>query len=128
MSTTSADVRELAERLVAYLQRQTGEADLGIEGLVRLPGGASRESWAFDVVRPSGRGERLVLRRDPPGHQLQSSRGDEFRLLRAAAGAGVVVPPVRWCEESATVLGSPFFIMDFVPGETLARRLLRDAD
>ena len=128
MSTTSADVRELAERLVAYLQRQTGEADLGIEGLVRLPGGASRESWAFDVVRPSGRGERLVLRRDPPGHQLQSSRGDEFRLLRAAAGAGVVVPPVRWCEESMTVLGSPFFIMDFVPGETLARRLLRDAD
>jgi aminoglycoside phosphotransferase (APT) family kinase protein len=102
--------------------------DLGIEGLVRLPGGASRESWAFDVVRTSGPNERLVLRRDPPGHQIQSSRGEEFRLLRAAAAAGVVVPRVRWCEESAESLGSPFFLMDFVPGETLARRLLRDAD
>ena len=77
-------------------------------------------------MRPGG-SERLVLRRDPPGHQIQSSRGEEFRLLRAAAAAGVVVPAVRWCEEDAAVLGSPFFLMDFVPGETLARRLLRDA-
>ena len=79
-------------------------------------------------MRPGGRGERLVLRRDPPGHQIQSSRGEEFRLLRAAAAAGVVVPAVRWCEDDPRVLGSPFFVMDFVPGETLARRLLRDAD
>ena len=79
-------------------------------------------------MRPGGHSERLVLRRDPPGHQIQSSRGEEFRLLRAAAAAGVVVPAVRWCEDDAAVLGSPFFLMDFVPGETLARRLLRDAD
>src|SRR5207247_1092819 len=38
------------------------------------------------------------------------------------------VQRVRWCEEDAAVLGSPFFVMDFVAGETLARRLLRDAE
>jgi len=59
---------------------------------------------------------------------VQSSRRDEFALLAAALEAGLPVPRVRWCEDDPTVLGSPFFIMDFVEGETLARRLLRDAE
>src|SRR5262249_10744363 len=37
-------------------------------------------------------------------------------------------PRVRWCEEDAAVLGAPFLVMAFVEGETLARRLLRDAE
>jgi aminoglycoside phosphotransferase (APT) family kinase protein len=69
-----------------------------------------------------------VLRRDPPGHQIQSSRAEEFRLLCVAREAGVAVPRVRWCEEDPAVLGSAFFVMDFVAGETLARRLLRDEE
>ena len=77
---------------------------------------------------PGGAVEHLVLRRDPPGHQVHSSRRDEFALLAAAHAAGLRVPRVRWCEEDAGVLGSPFFVMDFVAGETLARRLLRDAE
>ena len=98
-----------------------------IEHLKRLAGGASRELWAFDAVPAGGGVERLVLRRDPPGHHGQSSRRDEFALLAAAREAGIPVPRVRWCEDDPDVLGSPFFIMDFVEGETLARRLLRDA-
>jgi len=101
---------------------------VAIEHLRRLAGGASREIWAFDAVLPGGAVERLVLRRDPPGHQVHSSRRDEFALLAAAHTAGLRVPRVRWCEEDAAVLGSPFFVMDFVAGETLARRLLRDAE
>ncbi len=97
---------------------------MAVEALRRLPGGASRESWAFEL-RGTG---RLVLRRDPPGHTIQSSRRDEFELLRAAAAAGIPVPRVRWCEDDPAVLDAPFFVMDFVEGETLARRLLRDAE
>src|SRR5438093_378059 len=80
------------------------------------------------TVLVGGAVEHLVLRRDPPGHQVHSSRRDEFALLAAAHAAGLRVPRVRWCEEDAAVLGSPFFVMDFVAGETLARRLLRDAE
>jgi aminoglycoside phosphotransferase (APT) family kinase protein len=98
-------------------------APITIEGLRRLPGGASRETWAFTVGS-----ERLVLRRDPPGHVIESSRRQEFELLRAAAAAGVPVPRVRWCEDDPAVLGSPFFVMDFVDGETIGRKLLRDAE
>src|SRR5262249_32920439 len=55
------------------------------------------------------------------------SRRDEFALLEVAARAGVAVPRVRWCEDDVGALGSAGFVMDFVEGETLARRLLRDA-
>ncbi|HJQ82949.1 MAG TPA: phosphotransferase family protein [Candidatus Binatia bacterium] len=116
------------ERLATWLAARLGVEGVAVEGLRRLAGGASRELWAFDVVRPDGTRERLVLRRDPPGHHVQSSRRDEFALLRAAADAGLPVPRVRWCEDDATVLDAPFFVMDLVAGETLARRLLRDAE
>jgi aminoglycoside phosphotransferase (APT) family kinase protein len=59
---------------------------------------------------------------------IESSRRLEFELLRAAAAAGVPVPRVRWCEDDPAVLGAAFFVMDFVAGETLARRLLRDPE
>ncbi len=104
-----------------------GAAPVAVELLRPLAGGASRDIWAFDARLPDGRVERLVLRRDPPGHHVQSSRRDEFALLGAAAAAGLPVPRVRWCEEDAAVLGAPFLLMEFVEGETLARRLLRDA-
>jgi len=118
----------LAEQLVAWIVRATGEPGARVTGLRPLAGGASRESWAFDLVRADGRTQRLVLRRDPAGRTLQGSRREEFLILRAAGAAGVPVPAVHWCEEDASILGSPFFVMDFVPGETLARRLLRDAE
>ena len=119
---------ELAERLAADVARRLGVARVEIAGLRRLAGGASRETWAFDAVRPDGTTERLVLRRDPPAHHIRSSRRDEFVLLEAAGAAGLPVPRVRWCEDDDTILGSPYFVMDFVDGETLARRLLRDAE
>jgi aminoglycoside phosphotransferase (APT) family kinase protein len=117
----------LAERLAAYLSQRTGVA-VRIGGLERLPGGASRESWVLDATAGEGAPERLVLRRDPPAHHVQTSRRDEFELLREAATAGIPVPRVRWCEMDPSVLGAPFFVMDFVAGETLARRLLRDPE
>jgi aminoglycoside phosphotransferase (APT) family kinase protein len=67
-----------------------------------------------------------VLRRDPPGHVIESSRRLEFDLLRAAESAGVPVPRVRWCGDDDPVLGASFFVMDFVDGETIGRKILRD--
>jgi aminoglycoside phosphotransferase (APT) family kinase protein len=100
--------------------------DVSIAELRRLPGGASRETWLLAVVHPGGREERLVLRRDPPGHVVESSRAGEYALLEAAHEAGVPVPRMRWVEDDATVLGAPFFVMEWVAGETIGRKLLRD--
>jgi aminoglycoside phosphotransferase (APT) family kinase protein len=120
-------VTDLVERLAAWLSQQRGES-VTVRGLRRLPGGASRESWAFEAVRADGGVERLVLRRDPPAHRVQSSRRDEFRLLGTAYAAGIPVPRVLWCEDDPAVLEAAFFVMEFVDGETIARRLLRDAE
>ncbi len=119
---------EMRERLVAFLARQVG-AEVAVEGLRRLPGGASRETWSLDAVYgPPGAPARvpLVLRRDPGATALESDRHGEFRLLRVLREAGVPVPRVDWLGDDS--LGAPFFLMERVEGETLPRRLLRDAE
>ena len=116
---------DLAHALADWLRARVGGAAT-VSDLVRLPGGASRETWRFTLARPGAPDERLVLRRDPPGHASETTRRQEFVLLEQAAAAGVPVPRVRWCEDDTHVLGGAFFVMDFVDGETIARRLLRD--
>jgi aminoglycoside phosphotransferase (APT) family kinase protein len=118
--------QELAERLGAFLVERSGDPAARVAGLRRLAGGASRELWSLDATW-DGVTRGLVLRRDPPGRVGDSSeRGLEFALLRAAAEAGVPVPEVHWSCEDPQVLGSPFFLMERVEGETIPRRLLRD--
>src|SRR6185295_11732019 len=57
---------ELASRLAAFLTAETGARRVTIDGLRRLAGGASRETWAFDAVLddPEPIRRQLVLRRD----------------------------------------------------------------
>lgn len=103
--------------------------DLGpgvrIEGLRRLSGGASRETWAFDALDAGGGRHGLVLRRDPGAHTGQSDRSTEYALLVATGAAGVPVPRVRRLLRDGDGLGHGF-VMDRIDGETIARRILRD--
>jgi aminoglycoside phosphotransferase (APT) family kinase protein len=85
-----------------------------VSGLTRLLGGASRESWAFELD-----GRRLVLRRDPDGAPRVGEMRREADLLRAAALAGVPVPEIVDADDSSIV-------MQWLDGETLARHILRD--
>jgi aminoglycoside phosphotransferase (APT) family kinase protein len=121
---------EMRERLAIFVARESGASAVRVEGLRKVPGGASRETWSFDAVLTSDGGEKrlpLILRRDPGSDtNFSTGRGAEFRVLRAALEAGVPVPVVHWLGESADDLGAPFFIMQRIDGETLARRLLRD--
>jgi aminoglycoside phosphotransferase (APT) family kinase protein len=120
---------ELTPRLTAFLRRETGDATVAVEGVHKLAGGASREIFGFDLIGADGARRALVLRRDPgPSAFQDGARVDEYAVLGAAARAGVPVPAVLWRDTEAEVLGTPFFIMERVAGETLARRLLRDDD
>jgi aminoglycoside phosphotransferase (APT) family kinase protein len=93
--------------------------------LRRLSGGASRESWSFDLVAGSGARQGFVLRRDPGEFGGESDRSTEYRLLEAAAANGVVVPRVRMLLRPEDDLGRGF-VMDRVEGETIPRKILRD--
>ena len=115
---------DLAERLADVVAGAVGEP-VGVEGLRRLSGGASRETWSFDARRSSGAADPLILRRDPPGAPKGAMRL-EGRLLSAAAAAGVPVPRLLTADDDPATLGSAFLIMDRLEGETIARKLLRD--
>ena len=85
-----------------------------VSGLRRLLGGASRETWAFELD-----GRPLVLRRDPAGAPRGGAMRREAALLRAASAAGVPVPEVIDADDTSIV-------MSWLDGETIARRILRD--
>ncbi len=122
--TVTAD--ELSARLRDYLATASGHREVALEGLRRVPGGASRETWSFDARFDGGAPRALILRRDPGLTSVGSDRGLEFRVLRAAHAAGVPVPEVLWLGDDPAVLDGRFFVMERIEGETLARRLLRD--
>jgi aminoglycoside phosphotransferase (APT) family kinase protein len=96
-----------------------------IAELRRVSGGASRETWLFDAISTNGETHALVVRRDPAPSIGATDRETEFRLLQAAAAAGVPVPTVRLLLEPNDQLGAGF-VMDRVDGETIPRKILRD--
>jgi aminoglycoside phosphotransferase (APT) family kinase protein len=112
---------DLADKLAAVLN-----SDVTVEELRRLSGGASRETWSFVAVGGDGSRRRFILRRDPPGASREGME-KEARLLTAAAKGGVPVPEVVVASDDPAVLGSAFLIMEYVEGETIPRRVLRDA-
>src|SRR5450432_2418819 len=108
----------LAERLAAYLTRTRGETTT-VEGLARISGGASRETYRFDAVTKAGRGG-FILRRDPPGSLIETDRRLEFLAIRSFAGKGVAAPEAICLEEEGAELERPFFIMGRVDGAAAA--------
>jgi aminoglycoside phosphotransferase (APT) family kinase protein len=125
------DADEIRQSLATFIARESGASEVTVEGLRRLPGGASRETWSFDatLVRDGARESLdLVLRRDRADSLLATGRRDEFLLLRALRERAVPVPRVYWLGDEVETLGARFFVMQRVQGETLARRLLRDEE
>ena len=100
--------------LAAAVGRHLGEP-VTIEGLSRLSGGASRETWSFDAVSADGARHALVLRRDPWASIGQSDRSVEFALLGAAHQGGVATPQVWFLLEPDDGLGSGF-VMERIDG------------
>ena len=115
---TSAADADLAGRLASVLG-----AD-GIDGLRQLSGGASRETWSFIAVDGSGIRRSLILQRQRAGSERDIAV--EAAAVRAAGAGGVPVAEVVASSTDPEVLGAPFMIVTEVPGETIARRILRD--
>jgi len=87
-----------------------------VEGLVRLSGGASRETWALTTG-----GRALVLRSGAGTGGVDLAV--EAEAMTAAARAGVPVPEVVG---TGQLDGRPYLLMARVDGETIPRRILRD--
>lgn len=114
---------DLAAALAAVADRAGLPGE--IEGLARLSGGASRETWALDVVDGTRRVELILQRLRPGAVSAGPGMPGEARLLRAAAARGVPVPEVVAAGDDDGV-GAPWVLTRRLPGEAIARKLLRD--
>jgi aminoglycoside phosphotransferase (APT) family kinase protein len=119
----------LQSRLDA-LAPQVHAQGLRVDALQRLSGGASQETWSFDLLLSAGGRLPLILRRAPEG-ATQRAAGNatlaaEAALAEAAARAGVPAPSIHLLLRPEQGLGEGF-VMQRIDGETLGRRVVTDA-
>ena len=101
----------------------------GVSNAARLSGGASQETWSFDIVHPDGV-IGAILRRAPQGHGASPRAVGldiEAVLMQRAYDAGVPSPRVLYVLQPQDELGTGF-MMARVEGETIPRKILRDAE
>ena len=105
-------------RLGGWLARNGVTGGDGPPVVRLIGGGRSNLTYRLDVG--PGRAP-LVLRRPPLGHVLPTAHdmAREYRVLTALNGTAVPVPrPVALCEDPS-VVGAPFYLMDYVDGAVL---------
>jgi len=115
--------RSMAEAELTTWMEAHVEGFRGPLTLTRLAGGQSNPTWRVDAA--SG---PYVLRQKPLGKVLPSAHqvDREFRVMQALADTDVPVPHVyALCKDDA-VMGSMFFVMEFLDGRTLFNPQLPD--
>ncbi len=113
------------EELAVALGRRLGGT---VRGLRRLSGGASRVTSAFELEVAGGEPRPMILQMDrgdgaTEGKKVQMERA----LLEAAGAAGVPVPAVV-AMGVGDDLGSDWLVVERLEGETIPRKILRDAE
>jgi aminoglycoside phosphotransferase (APT) family kinase protein len=84
----------------------------GLTDITQFRGGQSNPTYL--VTTPAA---KYVLRRKPPGKLLPSAHAvdREFRVISSLAGAYPVPKAILLCEDE-TVIGTPFYLMEYVEG------------
>ena len=91
--------------------------------LSAISGGQSNPTWLVTY-----NGERLVLRKKPAGKLLKGAHAieREYRVMQALQGTNVPVPKLCILEEDDSILGTPFYIMDYLEGRVFDESSLPD--
>jgi aminoglycoside phosphotransferase (APT) family kinase protein len=121
----------LEQALAEYIKLKIrGAAQVRVDQLEQISGGASRQTYRFRLVYNDNGQEherRLILRRDPAASLIDTDRRIEFAAYRSFFGTDVPVPEVLWLEDDPSHLGSPFFISVEMTGfQTAPARMLTE--
>ncbi len=119
----------MSHDLAEALRQLLGPDGAEITSLQRLSGGASRETWSFDLVADGGV-RPLILQRLRGGGAAGSTgipMGVEAALVRVAGRHGVPVAEVVTSDDGS-VLGRAGMVVARLEGETIPRKLLRDQE
>ena len=104
-------------KLAAFL----GDTVKGFQGpliVKQFAGGQSNPTYMLETP-----GKKYVLRRKPPGTLLKSAHAvdREFRVLSALYAQDFPVPHPHVLCSDESVIGTMFYVMDFVPGRVFFR-------
>lgn len=118
MSVSQLDI----EALNNYLSRSANTIGK-IMDYKKFSGGQSNPT--FLLTTESG---KVVLRRQPPGKLLKSAHAvdREYRVIEALQGTAVPVPAVHHLCRDTEILGSMFYIMEYVSGDIFWDAALKD--
>ncbi|MEH2549860.1 aminoglycoside phosphotransferase (APT) family kinase protein [Bradyrhizobium sp. AZCC 2262] len=108
------------EALTHFLQKQ-GLAGDGPLLLFPLSGGQSNPTFRLETGS-----RQYVLRKNPPGQLIASAHAidREYRVMEALQSSGVPVPRLfAYCEDE-TIIGTPFYVMEFLEGRVLVDQSL----
>jgi aminoglycoside phosphotransferase (APT) family kinase protein len=122
---------DLRDQVQAVLAPKFGTG-VTVADLRQLSSGASRQTWRFAAASPAQPPRTYVLQREmvagdprPGGTPEPLGVTAQARLLTAARQRGVPVPVVV---ESGAMGGLQFMITEWLEGEALPPKLLRDPD
>jgi aminoglycoside phosphotransferase (APT) family kinase protein len=119
MTQLPADTRPVSlqhaidlERLAAWLETRVAPLAGPLEA-AQFKGGQSNPTYLL-----AAGAQRYVLRRKPPGKLLPSAHAvdREYRVIRALAGTGVPVARALALCEDESVIGTAFYVMEYVGG------------
>ncbi len=113
------DERALHEYLCQELHGYTGQAQIQ-----QFSGGQSNPTFLLTEAERS-----WVLRKKPPGKLLPSAHQveREHRIYEALANSDVPVPAVHLLCDDASIIGTPFYVMEYVQGRIFSDPNLPDA-
>lgn len=85
-----------------------------------LKGGVSAQVTALEIELPEGHTARMVVRRYGEADLQHKPRvaAHEFKLLQLLQAAGLPVAAPYCCDESGTILATPYIVIAFVEGES----------
>jgi aminoglycoside phosphotransferase (APT) family kinase protein len=102
--------------LAAYLERNVEGFGRNLS-IQQFQGGASNPTFMLTTEGRDGP-LRYVLRKKPPGVLLASAHqvDREFRIMQALDGTDVPAPRMRVLCEDDSVIGTAFYVMDYLDG------------
>jgi aminoglycoside phosphotransferase (APT) family kinase protein len=118
---SSRDVAALPDVLSQWLAGHTGEAPMITVNSGVDANGLSSETIILVIAWPDAAPQRYVMRVAPADKDIPMlpvyRLDQQFALLKLVADkTDLPIPPVRWLEPTGELIGTPFFLMDYVEG------------
>ncbi|XP_043757768.1 acyl-CoA dehydrogenase family member 10-like isoform X3 [Cervus elaphus] len=101
------------DSLEKYLKDLLGTQPTGPLERLQFDHGQSNPTYYVKLAT-----HQLILRKKPPGTLLPSAHAveREFRMMEALVNAGAHVPKVCHLCEDSSIVGNPFYLMEYCPG------------